>query len=72
MRLSEKGRQELEVIVKKGKGGAHKIRNAQILLPTLSPKILAGFVLLICEARRVLVGAMRFCERAKNFGGDGH
>ncbi|MBW4480712.1 MAG: hypothetical protein KME54_28685 [Tolypothrix brevis GSE-NOS-MK-07-07A] len=32
VRLSGEERQELEVIVKKGKGGAHNIRNAQILL----------------------------------------
>ena len=32
VRLSVEERAELESIVKKGKGGAHKIRNAQILL----------------------------------------
>jgi hypothetical protein len=32
VRLSTEERAELESIVKKGKGGAHKIRNAQILL----------------------------------------
>jgi hypothetical protein len=32
VRLSTEERTELENIVKKGKGGAHKIRNAQILL----------------------------------------
>lgn len=32
VRLSEKEREELEGVVKKGKGGAHQIRNAQILL----------------------------------------
>jgi hypothetical protein len=32
VRLSAEERTELESIVKKGKGGAHKIRNAQILL----------------------------------------
>jgi|GEM_PF-2989866 len=32
VRLSTEERLELEAIVKKGKGNAHKIRNAQILL----------------------------------------
>ena len=32
VRLSTEERLELEAIVKKGKGDAHKIRNAQILL----------------------------------------
>jgi Homeodomain-like domain len=32
VRLSSEERKELESIVKKGKGGAHRIRNAQILL----------------------------------------
>ena len=32
VRLSAEERAELECIVKKGKGGAHRIRNAQILL----------------------------------------
>jgi Homeodomain-like domain len=32
VRLTACERQELEAIVKKGKGGAHRIRNAQILL----------------------------------------
>jgi hypothetical protein len=32
-RLSAEARAELERIVKKGKGGAHRIRNAQLTLP---------------------------------------
>lgn len=65
VRLSNEERAELESIVKKGKGGAHRIRNAQILLHSdengLKLSVLEIAKLLhcnkdtVCEARKRLV-----------------
>jgi hypothetical protein len=65
VRLSAEERAELESIVKKGKGGAHKIRNAQILLHSdengkkLSVLEIAALLHCnkdtVCEARKRLV-----------------
>lgn len=65
VRLSAEERQELESIVKKGKGDAHKIRNAQILLHSdingepLTVEAIARLLHChkdtVCEARKRLV-----------------
>ena len=65
VRLSVEERAELETIVKKGKGGAHKIRNAQILLHSdengerltveAIAKLLHCHKDTVCEARKRLV-----------------
>ena len=65
VRLSTEERQELEAIVKKGKGNAHKIRNAQILLHSdengerLTVEAIAKLLHCnkdtVCEARKRLV-----------------
>ena len=77
VRLSTGERAELESIVKKGKGGAHKIRNAQILLHSdengtkLSvleiAKLLHCNKDTVCEARKRLVtrGFAAALERKK-------
>lgn len=77
MRLSTEERAELESIVKKGKGGAHKIRNAQILLHSdvngehLTVEVIAKMLHChkdtVCEARKRLVtrGFAAALERKK-------
>jgi hypothetical protein len=77
VRLSVEERAELESIVKKGKGGAHKIRNAQILLHSdengtkLSVQAIASLLHCnkdtVCEARKRLVtrGFSAALERKK-------
>ena len=65
VRLSAEERAELETIVKKGKGGAHKIRNAQILLHSdengerltveAIAKLLHCHKDTVCEARKRLL-----------------
>lgn len=76
-RLSTEERAELESIVKKGKGGAHKIRNAQILLHSdvngecltveAIAKLLHCHKDTVCEARKRLVtrGFVASLERKK-------
>lgn len=77
VRLSKQERQELEAIVKKGKGDAHKIRNAQILLHSdengerLTVQAIARLLHCnkdtVCEARKRLVtrGLAAALERKK-------
>lgn len=77
VRLSKEERQQLEAIVKKGKGGAHKIRNAQILLHSdengerLTVKEISKLLHCnkdtVCEARKRLVtrGFAAALERKK-------
>lgn len=77
VRLSTEERLELEAIVKKGKGDAHKIRNAQILLHSdengerLTVEAIARLLHCnkdtVCEARKRLVtrGLAAALERKK-------
>ncbi len=77
VQLSAEERSELEEIVKKGKGGAHKIRNAHILLHSddngekLSVETIAKMLHCgkntVCEARKRLVtrGFPEALERKK-------
>lgn len=77
VRLSTEERAELESIVKKGKGGAHKILNAQILLHSdvkgdrlpieAIAKMLHCHKDTVCEARKRLVtrGFTAALERKK-------
>ena len=77
VRLNTEERRELEAIIKKGKGDAHKIRNAQILLHSdENAECLTVFAIAkllhcnkdtVCEARKRLVtrGLAAALERKK-------